>query len=116
MAGYPQGVQQSASLTMSCRALPQDGRHPFQHGARSLSTELLSPCRKTLLEAAGFKFSRLVETRGVFSLVEAVPAPIPKQVEGSEGSGSGDVHINLKTKYLKEYGVISVNLDQDPEP
>ena len=74
------------------------------------------PRRKTLLEAAGFKFSRLIETRGVFSLVEAVPAPIPKQWGGSQGSGSQDVHINLKTKYLKEYGVITVNLDSEPEP
>ena len=73
-------------------------------------------CRKALLEAAGFKFSRLIETRGVFSLVEAVPAPIPKHKAGSEGEGSQDVHINLKHKYLKDYGVITVNLDQEPEP
>ena len=52
----------------------------------------------------------------MFSLVEAVPAPIPKQRGGSQGSGSQDVHINLKTKYLKEYGVITVNLDLEPEP
>ena len=52
----------------------------------------------------------------MFSLVEAVPAPIPKHKAGSEGEGSQDVHINLKHKYLKDYGVITVNLDQEPEP
>ncbi len=79
-----------------------------------LAQSLSGPCRKALLEAAGFKFSRLIETRGVFSLVEALPAPIPNLKAGSEGEDSQDVHINLKHKYLKDYGVINVDLEPEP--
>ena len=119
--GVHRGTSSGCAAICILYALPHSivGMHVStqqQQGVRSLLTEALLPYRKTLLEAAGFKFSRLGETRGVFSLVEAIPAPIPKQVEGSEGSGSQDIHINLKTKYLKEYGVISVNLDLEPEP
>ena len=96
--------------------------HSVEQGAQSnqlsvnLPTGLCSPCRKRLLEAAGFNFSRLIQTRGIFSLVEAVPVPIPKQKTGSQDSGSRDVRISLKTKRLKEYGVINVDLDLEPEP
>ena len=92
--------------------------------ARQQPMQLLSPtsyagamyaCRKVLLSAAGFRFTRLIQTRGVFSLVEAVPAPLPKHVESSDGSQSSDVHINVKWKHLKEHGVIKVDLDLESE-
>jgi hypothetical protein len=72
-------------------------------------------CRKILLNAAGFRFTRLILTRGVFSLVEAVPAALPKHVESSNGSQSSDVHINVKWRHLKEHGVIKVNLNLESE-
>ena len=61
-------------------------------------------CRKLLLAEAGFRFSRLIKTRGVFSLVEAVPAKMPKRPESSEGS-------SVDLQRYKSHGVISVDFD-----
>ena len=60
--------------------------------------------RKGLLTAAGFRFTRLIKTRGVFSLVEAVPAKLPKRPESSEGS-------SVDLQRYKSHGVISVDFD-----
>ena len=90
----------------SCQGLSRSGTY--------LLRVFLGHAGRPLLEAAGFKFSRLIETRGVFSLVEALPAPIPNLKAGSEGEDSQDVHINLKHKYLKDYGVINVDLEPEP--
>jgi hypothetical protein len=50
------------------------GQHWHAGCQRLTEAGLCSACRKALFASSGFKYSRFIRTRGIFSIVEAVPA------------------------------------------
>ena len=72
------------------------------HAYKTRAQVLWLFCRKGILSAAGFIFTRLVQTRGVFSLVEAAPA-----VDWQPEESSKDAH-------LKQEAAIPAHLEREP--